>query len=119
APFRALADRFEEATPYAKACARDLVAAGPSAAIVAGALEPVETHLVAHAIASVLGAHGAALVWRPSPIFDAGAFGALDLEDADAVVFCGTNPVYSTHVDLARRLSAHVGIVPDETAKAC
>ncbi|HEY2370838.1 MAG TPA: molybdopterin dinucleotide binding domain-containing protein, partial [Polyangiaceae bacterium] len=119
ASLRALADRFEEASPFAKACARDLVAAGPSAAIVAGAHEPVEMHLVAYAIASVLGAHGHAVALRPSPIFDAGTFGPLDLADADAVVFCGTNPVYSAHVDPGARLSAHVGVAPDETAKAC
>jgi molybdopterin-containing oxidoreductase family iron-sulfur binding subunit len=119
AALRALADRFEEASTFAKACARDLVAAGRNAAVTAGDGEAVEIHLVTHALASLLGAHGVALALRPSPIFEAGAFGPLDLEDADSVVFCGTNPMYSTRVDLGARLSAHVGVAPDETAKAC
>ncbi|HEX4514681.1 MAG TPA: 4Fe-4S dicluster domain-containing protein [Polyangiaceae bacterium] len=91
--------------------------AGAGAAVVIGDGEPVPMHLLAHAIHAVLGSRAVAV--RPSPIFDAGAFGSLDLEDTDAVVFCGTNPVYSARLDPGARLAAFVGGVANETAQAC
>ncbi len=132
-PIRALAARFAAdgaATPASRACAKDLVAAGRGAAVVVGDREPLELHLLAHALADALGAFGEAMLLRPSPVLEAGgpsfdlaAFAAA-MTSADGVVVCGPNPVYSAHdVDFAQALgsrdSACVSIFEDETARAC
>jgi MoCo/4Fe-4S cofactor protein with predicted Tat translocation signal len=81
-------------------CAKDLVAAGKNALVVAGQRQPVEVHLLAYAINSALGAIGTTVTL----ILAAESAGA-DLNDftaSDTLVIVGGNPSYNSPLPFFR-----------------
>jgi MoCo/4Fe-4S cofactor protein with predicted Tat translocation signal len=74
-------------------CAKDLLAAGKNALVVAGHRQPAEVHLLAHAINSQLGSVGDTV-----EVFQTAEIPATDIKDldnaaADTLVILGSNPV--------------------------
>ena len=88
-----------EAAKWVAECAKDLAAAGKNALVVAGQRQPIEVHLLAHAINSALGAIGNMVTLIPAAEQNVSIF---DLEKADKsgtisnLIVLGGNPRYST-----------------------
>jgi MoCo/4Fe-4S cofactor protein with predicted Tat translocation signal len=79
-------------------CATDLVAAGKNALVVAGQRQPIEVHLLAHAINSALGAIGNTATFIHSD--DADEYSSSDLEllnhtNVETLIILGGNPAYN------------------------
>jgi molybdopterin-containing oxidoreductase family iron-sulfur binding subunit len=75
-------------------CANDLLAAGKNALVVAGQRQPIEVHLLAHAINSALGAIGNTVTLIPAQETT-----QADLKNAsvsDTLVIVGGNPAYNS-----------------------
>jgi len=85
-------------------CAKDLAANKGSALVVAGQSQPLEVHLLAHAINSALGAVGNTVTLHS--VLGANAATIKDLADAlnagsvNTLVILGGNPVYNAPADL-------------------
>ena len=81
-------------------CAKDLVAAGKNALVVAGQRQPLEVHLLANAINSALGAIGNTVTLIPAQ-----ETAQADLKNAsvsDTLVIIGGNPAYNSPMPLFR-----------------
>jgi MoCo/4Fe-4S cofactor protein with predicted Tat translocation signal len=72
-------------------CAKDLVAAGNNALVVAGYRQPMEVHLLAYAINSALGSIGHTVTLHQAEEIHEGDFSAAT---PDTVVIVGGNPAY-------------------------
>jgi len=85
-------------------CAKDLVGNHGAALVVAGQAQPIEVHLLAHAINAALGAVGSTLTLTPATPFAAGSIGELaqllDARSVQTLVILGGNPVYNAPADL-------------------
>ncbi|HXC36112.1 MAG TPA: TAT-variant-translocated molybdopterin oxidoreductase, partial [Candidatus Acidoferrales bacterium] len=96
-------------------CAKDLVAAGKDALVVAGQRQPVEVHLLAYAINSALGSIGATLALHAAEEISEGDF---TTATPNTLIILGGNPAYYLN-----RLGAakpqqviRLGYYEDETA---
>jgi MoCo/4Fe-4S cofactor protein with predicted Tat translocation signal len=122
-------------------CAKDLVAAGKNALVVAGQRQPMEVHLLAQAINSALGAIGNTVtltapeaipaynsdgnVWRPIDNTTANAEGGnfsqlaknLAAGIVDTLVILGGNPVYNLNWSSKPKTVVRLGYYEDETSE--
>ncbi len=97
-------------------CAKDLLAAGKNALVVAGHRQPAEVHLLAHAINSQLGAVGNTI-----EVFQTAEIPAMDLKDldsaaADTLIILGSNPVYHLNWTPKSKTVVRLGYYEDETS---
>jgi MoCo/4Fe-4S cofactor protein with predicted Tat translocation signal len=122
-------------------CAKDLVAAGKNALVIAGQRQSIEVQLLAHAITSALGAIGNTVtlvvpdanivfngdgnVWRPTDNTMANANGGtfgqlaknLDAGTVDTLVILGGNPVYNLNWSPKAKTVVRLGYYEDETSE--
>ncbi|MDD5140829.1 MAG: TAT-variant-translocated molybdopterin oxidoreductase [Verrucomicrobiales bacterium] len=109
-------------------CAKDLAAAGKDALVVAGQRQPVEVHLLAHAINSALGAIGNTVTLIPATETKDGSYGQLakylDAKAVDTLVVLGGNPVFNIPAQMGwgelqrkARTVVRLGYYEDETAE--
>jgi molybdopterin-containing oxidoreductase family iron-sulfur binding subunit len=96
-------------------CAKDLVAAGKSALVVAGYRQPAEVHLLAYAINDALGAIGNTVILNKAPEITEGDFNAAT---PDTLVVLGGNPAYHLNKLTAQKPQTIVrfGYYEDETS---
>jgi len=104
-------------TKWVTECAKDLVAAGKSALVVAGQRQPIEVHLLANAINSALGAIGNTLQLVKAPANESADFKGFDVKSADTLVVLGGNPVYHLNWSSKAKTVVRLGYFPDETAE--
>jgi MoCo/4Fe-4S cofactor protein with predicted Tat translocation signal len=98
-------------------CARDLVAAGKDALVVAGQRQPLEVHLLAWAINSALGATGSTVTLLPAEKIGGEDLKNFDPQAADTLVILGGNPVYHLNWSATQKPQTVVrlGYSEDET----
>jgi molybdopterin-containing oxidoreductase family iron-sulfur binding subunit len=109
--------KFEGDSKWVEECAKDLKAAGKNALVVVGQRQPLEVHLLAHAINSALGAIGNT-VTLVSATESAGAdLKNLAANEADTLVILGGNPVYNFNLSPKAKTVVRLGYYEDETAE--
>ena len=98
----------ENASKWVTECAKDLVAAGKNALVVAGQRQPIEVHLLAYAMNSVLGAIGNTVTlipWAIKPL--AGIAGSLETyENALPTVEAGSRSMIENVERFKKNLGA-------------
>ena len=96
-------------------CAKDLLAAGKNALVVAGQRQPLEVHLLAYAINSALGAVGNTVTLHRAPEIPEGD---LSKANPDTLVVLGGNPVYHFNRTLGgnSQTVVRLGYYEDETS---
>ena len=72
-------------------CAKDLIAAGQNALVIAGQRQPLEVHLLAYAINSALGAIGNTVTLRDAEEIPEGDFASAT---PDTLIILGSNPAH-------------------------
>jgi len=87
---------------WIRECAKDLQANRGQVLVVAGQRQPLEVHLLAHAMNSAFGAIGNTLTLLPAPETTDGGFGLLgnylygrDGNTVDTLIIPGGNPIYN------------------------
>ncbi|HTY89244.1 MAG TPA: TAT-variant-translocated molybdopterin oxidoreductase [Candidatus Acidoferrum sp.] len=102
-------------------CAKDLNAAGKNTLVIAGQRQPLEVHLLAHAINSALGAIGNTVTLVPVQ-----AMMGMNLQNfapaaAETLIILGCNPVYSLDWSAKSKSKTVVrlGSHEDETFEIC
>ena len=109
------------------ACAEDLRANAGASLVVAGHRQPLEVHLLAHAMNVALGNVGRTVALHPATESGEGSLAglakALQAGEVDTLVIFGGNPVYSAPADLdwvrtqrKARTVVRLGCYEDETA---
>ena len=98
-------------------CAKDLIANGANALVVAGQRQPLEVHLLAHALNSALGAVGNTVTLLPALENSGADLKNLDLAAIDTLVVLGGNPVYHLNWSAGQKPKTVVrlGYYEDET----
>jgi len=99
-------------------CAKDLVANRGHVLVVAGQRQPLEVHLLAHAINSALDSIGSTVSLLPAEQAANGNLNSLDSSSADTLVILGGNPVYNLNWSPKQKPATVVrlGYYEDETA---
>jgi len=111
-------------------CAKDLLANKGASLVVAGHRQPLEVHLLAHALNAALGNLGKTIEFIPAPDFrEAGIVelaAALNAGQVDTLVILGANPGYTAPVDLdwsktqrKAKTVIRLGYYEDETFADC
>jgi MoCo/4Fe-4S cofactor protein with predicted Tat translocation signal len=112
-------------------CANDLLAAAKNALVVAGQRQPLEVHLLAHAMNVALGATGNTVTLIPAAVTAGESLSTLahlEYRQLDTLVILGANPAYNAPVDLWwRKTEPHekeitvvrLGYYEDETFSDC
>ena len=110
---------------WIRECARDLHANPGKVLVVAGQRQPMEVHLLAHALNSALGAIGNTMTLLPATEMAGADFNNLDASATDTLVVLGGNPVYDLElvaeaenrrrsfgldITRTRRLKSRIGI---------
>lgn len=127
--FTAIQNNGQSEDPWVSECAKDLLAHRGKALVMAGHRQPIEVHVLAHAMNSALGAVGQTMVLVEAPERNKGTLAelarALNQNQIDTLVITGGNPVYTAPADLeweaAQRKAREVirlGYWEDETAAA-
>jgi len=99
-------------------CIRDLQAAGKNALVVAGQRQPIEVHLLAHAINSALGAIGNTVTLLPTiGNHDSADLNNFDNGATDTLVVLGGNPAYNLDWSPKAKTVVRLGYYEDETAE--
>jgi molybdopterin-containing oxidoreductase family iron-sulfur binding subunit len=108
-------------------CANDLLRAGKNALVIAGQRQPLEVHLLAHAINSALGAIGNTIEFLGTPdeysaadSYNADWSGwAANSNPLDTLVILGGNPKYNYNLDgwPKARTTIRLGYHEDETSE--
>ena len=98
-------------------CAKDLVANRGSILVVAGQRQPVEVHLLAHAINAALDAIGGTVELVSCPLVSAGSFKDFDAASTDTLVILGANPAYQLNWSAKPKTVVRLGYYSDETAE--
>ncbi len=115
---------------WVKGCATDLLAHKGTAVVLAGYQQPLEVHLIAHALNVALGGLGKTFDLVPAPDGGEGSLAELGTSlnggSVDTLVIIGGNPVYNAPADLnwaAAQAKAknvvRIGYYEDETAEHC
>ena len=96
-------------------CAKDLIAAGKNALVIAGQRQPREVHLLAYAINSALGAIGNTVTLHKADEIPEGDFGSAT---PNALVILGGNPAYHLNKlsEQKPQTVVRLGYYEDETA---
>lgn len=97
-------------------CAKDLKAAGKNALVVAGQRQPLEVHLLAHAINSALGAIGNTVTLVSAAEPAVADLKNLAASESDTLVILGGNPVYNLNLSPKAKTVVRLGYYEDETA---
>jgi MoCo/4Fe-4S cofactor protein with predicted Tat translocation signal len=97
-------------------CAKDLVAAGKDALVIAGQRQPIEVHLFAQAINSALGAIGNTVTLIPTSENQSADFKDFDAATTDTIVILGGNPTYDLNWSSKPKNVVRLGYYEDETA---
>jgi len=99
-------------------CGKDLAAAGKDALVVAGQRQPLEVHLLAHAINFALGAIGNTVTLVPTTENAATDLKNLDASATDTLVILGGNPAYNLNWSPKQKPATVVrlGYYEDETS---
>jgi len=98
-------------------CAKDLVAAGKGALVVAGQRQPIEVHLLAYAINSALGSIGTTLTLVAAPGAAANDYKKFPQGVVDTLVILGGNPVYNLNWAEKPANTVRLGYYEDETTE--
>jgi len=98
------------------ACAADLLNNKGAALVVAGQRQPIEVHLLAHALNSALGAVGATLTLLPAVAPTGGDLKDLDANAPETLVILGGNPAYQLGWSSKSKTVVRLGYYEDETA---
>jgi molybdopterin-containing oxidoreductase family iron-sulfur binding subunit len=98
-------------------CAKDLVAAGKSALVVAGQRQPIEVHLLANSINSALGVIGNTLDLISVEENSGADFKNFDSGSIDTLVIVGSNPNYNLNWSAKPKNVVRLGYYEDETAE--
>ena len=103
-------------SPWLAECAKDLIANRGNVLVVAGQRQPVEVHLLAHAINTALDSVGNTVTLLP--VFDTAV---ADLKDfnasaTDTLVILGGNPAYNFNSSSKPKTTVRLGYYDDETA---
>jgi molybdopterin-containing oxidoreductase family iron-sulfur binding subunit len=100
-------------------CAKDLVANRGKALVVAGQRQPIEVHLLMHAINSSLGAIGNTVALLPAMETAGADLKNLDGAATDTLVILGGNPVYNLNWSPKQKpkMVVRLGFGEDETAE--
>ncbi len=99
-------------------CAKDLVANAGKVLVVAGQRQPLEVHLLAHTINSLLDSIGNTVGLIPTNAVATGLEG-FDLDAIDTLVVLGGNPVYHLTATAKPKNVVRLGYYEDETAQKC
>ena len=104
---------------WIRECAKDLHANPGKVLVVAGQRQPMEVHLLAHALNSALGAIGNTLTLLPTTEIAGADFNSLDGSATDTLVILGGNPVYHLNWSPKQRPKTVVrlGYYEDETSQ--
>jgi molybdopterin-containing oxidoreductase family iron-sulfur binding subunit len=97
-------------------CAKDLVAAGKNALVVAGQRQPVEVHLLAQAMNVALGAIGNSVTLIPAKEAVGMDWESLD-GTTETLVILGGNPVYNSNWSPKAKMVVRLGYYEDETSE--
>jgi len=100
-------------------CAKDLIANRGKVLVVAGQRQPIEVHLLAHAINSALGAIGGTVSLIPATEVNYPDIKKLDFLATKTLVILGCNPVYNLNPSWKGRPVpvVRLGYFEDETAQ--
>jgi molybdopterin-containing oxidoreductase family iron-sulfur binding subunit len=98
-------------------CAKDLIAAGKDALVVAGQRQPMEVHLIAYAINSALGAVGNTVTFVPWIESSDPDLKNLGNSATDTLVILGGNPVYNLGLLPKVKNVVRLGYYEDETSE--
>ncbi len=98
-------------------CISDLRAAGKNALVVAGQRQPVEVHLLAHAINSALGAIGNTVAFVPWIESSAANLKNFRSGEIDTLVVLSGNPIYNSNLSLKAKTVVRLGYFEDETSE--
>ncbi len=109
--------RGETGAKWITECAKDLVAAGKNALVVAGQRQPIEVHLLAQAINSALGAFGNTISLIPASELAVADLNNFDKGATDTLVILGGNPVYHLNWSPKAKTVVRLGFYEDETSE--
>jgi MoCo/4Fe-4S cofactor protein with predicted Tat translocation signal len=112
-------DNIKFVQDWIAGCAKDMVAAGKDALVVAGQRQPIEVHLFAHAINSALGAIGNTMSLIPTAEDSGVDLKNLESGTADTLVILGGNPAYNLNWSSKSKTIVRLGYYEDETAEKC
>jgi len=102
--------------PWLAECAKDLIAAGKNALVVAGQRQPVEVHLLAHAINAALGSVGKTVTLVPTEETSSAELNNLATVTADTLVIIGGNPAYNFNLAATAKTVVRLGYCEDESS---
>ena len=108
----------ESMNPWVSECAKDLAASKGGALVVAGQRQPVEVHLLAHAINTALESIGTTVTLLPAVEGANTDLSGLDAAATDTLVILGGNPAYNLNWTPKSKSTTVVrlGYYEDETA---
>jgi molybdopterin-containing oxidoreductase family iron-sulfur binding subunit len=98
-------------------CAKDLVANRGNVLVVAGQRQPIEVHLLAHAINFDLGAIGNTITFVPAEENLGIDLKNFDASVTDTLVILGGNPVYNLNWSAKPKTVVRLGYYEDETSE--
>jgi Fe-S-cluster-containing dehydrogenase component len=98
-------------------CAKDLVANRGGILVVAGQRQPIEVHLLAHAISAALGAIGSTVSLINTPPANGASLKDFDPVSTETLVILGGNPVYQLKWSAKPKTVVRLGYYMDETAE--
>lgn len=115
---------------WIKGCANDLLAHKGEAVVLAGYQQPLEVHLIAHALNVALGGLGKTFDLVPAPDQGEGTIkelaSALNAGSVDTLVIVGANPIYDAPGELGWQEAqakagnvVRIGYFEDETGLTC
>jgi MoCo/4Fe-4S cofactor protein with predicted Tat translocation signal len=106
-------------TEWILECAKDLVANGKNSLVVASQRQPIEVHLLAHAINSTLGAIGNTVSLIPAAEIAGADLKTLDSGTLDTFVILGGNPAYDLNWSPKQKpvTVVRLGFYEDETTE--
>jgi len=97
-------------------CAKDLIANRGNVLVVAGQRQPIEVHLLAHAINTALDSIGNTVALIPTTAVVGADLKNLDASAADTLVILGGNPAYNLNWASKAKSVVRLGYYEDETA---
>jgi molybdopterin-containing oxidoreductase family iron-sulfur binding subunit len=98
-------------------CAKDLMAAGKNALVVAGHRQPMEVHVLAHAMNAALGSIGNTVEVFGVDENAAGDWKNLDSAAGDTLIILGGNPAYHINWTPKSKTVVRLGYYEDETSE--
>ena len=98
-------------------CAEDLIRHGKDSLVVAGQRQPIEVHLLAHAINSKLGAIGNTVTLIPAEQNSSAGLSGLNSGAIDTLVIVGGNPAFNLCSLPNARTIVRFGYYEDETSE--